>query len=408
MAEAAQLLSRYGDLLMLLSLLPVLSDLKFGSMLRAQDISTLARKKEEAASVAASKDKKEKSGKDAKPAKGEAAAKVEKAVKDTPTEETCRARPPAWALALLLLAECCMSMQLLDPADKQVARAAGALARGQKAAKPGFEQALRTFERLLGDPDVYQLVRFASLAAGLGGLLANSVLCISDQEPKALGAPMATLRKAALGLLKLLASARGGLLALLGASFVFGHWSMLGRLIRKPAVAEAVRSSATLWRVLAAAGTAITVPPEGPMPMWALLQGAAGVARAAHVLVFERVSMAAVLDKGAQGGAAVATARCVLALEGFCLLSWFPLVVRRKRLALLLPILCLPCLAFAAGGPFSAPLEPFVEMAVQKLNVAMAVVALMLTFMGGFPTMAACLGLFQLLFRIHRLDTLKF
>jgi len=81
----------------------------------------------------------------------------------------------------------------------------------------------------------------------------------------------------------------------------------------------------------------------------------------------------------------------------------------RKRYLLLTVLLVVPCwVLLFGGGPLTAHLEPMLEQAGARCGILMAVVALSLVFMGGFPTMVSYVLLIQVLVRIHGLDTMKF
>ncbi|CAJ1375239.1 unnamed protein product [Effrenium voratum] len=178
--ESVQLLGLAGDLAGLLSLLPLLSEAKFGHLLRA---------------------------KESKESKEGAVQRV----------------PPTWALLLLLAAECWPS-PFFYASDKKARRAIGEVVRAQRNASSGFEATISNMVKLLENQDVYELTRLVAMCGGLLGICLVSFSSgkglLGLPSPRDLG--------------RLVPSPRRAAQLLLLALFVCGTWTQLGKLLRKP------------------------------------------------------------------------------------------------------------------------------------------------------------------------------
>mmetsp|Transcript_23154 Transcript_23154/g.65332 ORF Transcript_23154/g.65332 Transcript_23154/m.65332 type:complete len:429 (-) Transcript_23154:120-1406(-) len=424
-SDATLLLGRYGDLLGVLTALPLLSELKFGALLRSQEQSREALRKkaqetqetetalkEQQESSAKGKDKK-KDDKAASAATDEASAQPDDGTlaNDSAAADVGATIPPFWALACMLLAEVISSMQLLDPEDKQTRRAVGVVLRAQQNGKEGFSNALKTVEKILEDSDVNELLRLTAAWAGIGALLISIILGLHRQESMVIGSPMKVMKQVVVRVFKgMLLAPRLWLFTLLGAWVVLANRSVLLKIINKSAIKELVKSSVVLWRTIGTVGTAMNCPRTGPMPLWATLTLVAGMVRVAHYVTFERLSWDVVTKNiDIEGVSAnVCAARCMMALEAWAFLALAPHISIRRHMILLGGLLFAPCVCIVMGGPALAPLEPYLELAGPRLSIAVAVVTLCTVFMGGFPTMMAVILLAQVLIRIHKLDTMKY
>lgn len=396
-AEAARILSRFADLVSLLAVLPVLSEVKFGGILRAQEHSKRAREEEET-SEADGKDSKKKIA--AKPAQ----AAVEKTAAVEPEPSSI---PPSWAFLLLLVAELCSSPGLFNPKDKQVTRAFGEMARVHAKSPSGFANVVQAFEKVLGNEDVYELVRFAASVAGLGGLLLTTTLGfhkLSSFSPGPNTPGLVDMAKRTLKqFLRAIHVPRLWFFIALAGMFVVGNWSGLMKLAQRPVVAELVRGSADLLRLLAFTGSVLVESSRGPMPAWAALQVVATIARAAHYVVYNRVSVLALFEVGAH-----AASRGALIIKAWSVLILIPTAFKSKRFMLLIPVMALPCIVLALDGPLALQMAPFLEAGIQRIGIVVAVMSMLMVFLGGFPTMLAVLLMFQGLSRVHRLDVVKY
>mmetsp|Transcript_3701 Transcript_3701/g.11652 ORF Transcript_3701/g.11652 Transcript_3701/m.11652 type:complete len:399 (-) Transcript_3701:94-1290(-) len=394
-ADVARALGHYGEFVGVVSVLPVMSHVKFGSIIRMQEEASKAREEE------------------ARKARGEAPqAEASPAVAAGAAEQE-RHMPPAWSLLLLLLAELSTFSQLFDPSDLQVRRAVGEVVRAQRKTSSGVVSTLKAAEKLLANADVFELVRFAAAVAGLGGLLLTSTLEL-DRLDLAESRSSNPLRHMAHGLKHVLrATHRPRLFFLLLVAFAFlaGHWSALVKVARKPAVAEVLRALPELLRALACTGVMLSTSKSGPMAPFCAMQGIKAATRAARYVIYERVSLGAFLAGGlldARVSPTVARARVTVGMEAWCLLMLLPCAFKRKRFAALVPLLVAPCIALAMGGPTAAVLEPYLSVITQRLSFCLALMCLFMVFMGGFPTMLLCLMMTQMLIRIHKLDEAKF
>ncbi|CAJ1330797.1 unnamed protein product [Effrenium voratum] len=216
--ESVQLLGLAGDLAGLLSLLPLLSEAKFGHLLRAKE------------------------SKESKESKEGAVQRV----------------PPTWALLLLLAAECWPS-PFFYASDKKARRAIGEVVRAQRNASSGFEATISNMVKLLENQDVYELTRLVAMCGGLLGICLVSFSSgkglLGLPSPRDLG--------------RLVPSPRRAAQLLLLALFVCGTWTQLGKLLRKPQAWSAVAALATAARGAGFAG-AMGGTDEGALSSWAL------------------------------------------------------------------------------------------------------------------------------------------
>ncbi|CAE8625081.1 unnamed protein product, partial [Polarella glacialis] len=296
-----------------------------------------------------------------------------------------------------------------------VKRAVGEIVRAQRSTGPGMESALGALEKLLSNADVYELARLVASVAGLGSLFIATVLGLQDVETPGFGegGPMKMLKGTMVAVLRTVWAPRLWLVLALVASFVVGNWSVLGKLLRKPGVLEILRSVSGLFRALGLAGAVCgaTALSEGPMPSWAMLSSAAAVARASRLMVYERLSLnslMAILTTSKARGVVAGSTLGALGMEVWCVLVLLPFMLRKRRQPMQLLALAWPCIALLVGGASAAPLEPYLELALQKSGLAVAILSILTIFMGGFPTMISSLALVQALMAIHKLDQAKF
>jgi len=387
-ANASKLLGRYGDLLGLFSILPLLAHLKFGALMQARE-----RKK-------------------------------------TPEVSLQACLPPAASLFLFMLAEVCSASSLLDPADMQVRKAVGEMMRAQRQGASNVAAAVETYEKLVSNSDVFDLVRFMAHFASLAALFGNVALHLQDVDFRVNGREsfLSGMKRSASHLLRNVFYNRFWFFAVLTVAFAVGNWSKLQIFFREQRTQEMLPHFAVLLRTLAITSTILWTSPTGPLPFFAAASGAGSIARASRLVVYERLTLQQLIGISAneltwnklssgsllrslrlfEGKTSVLGLRCSLALEVWCLLWLVPCALRQRRFALLLPVLALPCVALAEGGHWAALAEPFVDKAIMHVNNAAAVAAFMLIFMGGFATLMACMGMVKLLSEIHNLDKVKF
>ncbi|CAE7665917.1 AMT1-1 [Symbiodinium pilosum] len=359
--EVARLLGLVGDVANLLSILPLLSEAKFGHLIPARD----------------------------------AAEKPKNA------EERPRAAPPIWAMCLLLVAELCCGAAFLNPSDKQARRAIGEVVRAQRSAGHGLEETVNGVIKLLDSKDVHEL---AKLLASVGGL--SGILCISALSGDSSGVGFGI--RAAMAPLRALLSAVHfwGLLAVT-ALLVLGNLTLLKTLVQKPAVFAALGNFGTLARCVGCAGAAGLE--SGPISSWAMLSAAACVARISRIIVHEQLTpsvwLASWWSKSRVSVEPVVLT--TLGLDAWCLAVLLLIVLRRPRKLVLLAAFAYPCIALARGAPNSQPFEIYVSPALVHSPTVMAVTSALLIFMGGFPTMLSSILLVQVLYFVHGLDTAK-
>ncbi|CAE7309087.1 AMT1-4 [Symbiodinium natans] len=345
----------------ILSILPLLSEVKFGHLIAARD----AKQKRE----------------------GDRFPKI----------------PPIGALCLLLVAELCSGAAFLNPSDKQARRAIGEVVRAQKNAEGGFEETVNGILRLLESKDVHEL---AKLLASVGGLAA--MLCMSAMSGGDAGGVGIGIRAAVAPLRPLLTAHRfWGVLAV-AALFVLGNWTALTTLVKKPAVWGCLANFGALARAVGFAAAA-GVEDSGSLSTWAMLSAATCIARISRMIVHEQLApavwMASWWSKSRVSvEPLVLTTFC---LEAWCLAVLLLILLRRPRKLVILLAVTYPCVALAQGAPASQPFEAFVVPALQRGPAVMAVTSALLIFMGGFPTMLCSLVLIQVLYFIHGLDNAK-
>ncbi|CAE7802203.1 amtB [Symbiodinium sp. CCMP2456] len=368
--EIVRLLGLAGDVVSILSILPLLSEVKFGHLI---------------------------------PARG-AAGKEKAASEEQGGAECARTTPPVWALCLLLVAELCSGAAFLNPSDKQARRAIGEVVRAQKNAEAGLEETVNGIVKLLDSKDVHELAKLLASVGGLAGTLCISALSGAGDA----GGVGFGIRAAAAPLRTLLTAERfWGLLAVT-ALFLLGNWMPLTTLVRKPAVWAACGNFGSLVRSLAFAAAA-GAQDSGPLSTWAMLSAAACVARISRLIVHEQLAPAVWITSWWSGSrlSVDPLVLTTLGLESWCLAVLLLILIRRPRKMLLLAAMTYPCIALAQGPPASQNFEAFVAPALQRGPIVMAVVSALLVFMGGFPTMLCSLVLIQALLFIHGLDSSK-
>eukprot|EP00930_Biecheleria_cincta_P056149 TRINITY_DN42316_c0_g1_i1.p1 TRINITY_DN42316_c0_g1~~TRINITY_DN42316_c0_g1_i1.p1 ORF type:complete len:384 (-),score=70.83 TRINITY_DN42316_c0_g1_i1:157-1278(-) len=368
-ADVVKLLRSAGDLLGLFSLLPLLSEVKYGKILRLQ--------------------------------RGETVVVRERLV------------PAAWSLGLVLAAELCDSARIFDSSDTTTRKAFRHFMKLQKKKAEGLEQSVQLLGDLLQNAEVFVVLRCVSLCAGLAGLMIISAMKGLDEEDT-----KARKGGRVLGLLKSLPSLLSSvwsffqpqllLFVALAACFAIGRWSLLLKFIRNAAVAETLRNSASLLRALGFVGAVGSCSFKGPVPQWALLNGAAAVARVCRLMVYERLSFGAVYSSLLDQGKGLApTTLAVLGCEAWVFVALLPCVLAHPRKLAILAMLAAPCVAFVYGGPAAALFEPLVQPVLEKANLGVAVVALLILFIGGLPVMATALSLLSFLNWLHNLEKTK-
>ncbi|CAE7456121.1 Ammonium transporter 1 member 1 [Symbiodinium microadriaticum] len=354
----------------ILSILPLLSEVKFGHLI---------------------------------PARGE--ARKEKAASEEQGGGECaRTTPPVWALCLLLVAELCSGAAFLNPSDKQARRAIGEVVRAQRNAEAGLEETVSGVVKLLDSKDVHELAKLLASVGGLSGTLCISALSGAGDT----GGVGFGIRAAAAPLRTLLTAERfWGLLAVT-ALFLLGNWMALTTLVRKPAVWAACGNFGSLVRALAFAAAA-GAQDSGPLSTWAMLSAAACVARISRLIVHEQLAPAVWITSWWSGSrlSVDPLVLTTLGLESWCLAVLLLILIRRPRKMLFLAAMTYPCIALAQGPPASQNFEAFVAPALQRGPIVMAVASALLVFMGGFPTMLCSLVLIQALLFIHGLDSSK-
>lgn len=391
-ATATKLLARYGDLGVLFGMLPLLSHVKFGALMHQAE----ARAKQKRAEAAAA----------------EVGAEVPPSEKDEGAEGV----PPCAAMFLLLLAEICSSAQLFNPTDKLVRRAVGDMARAHKNLKPGFMSTLELVMQMLEKDDVYELVRFLSNVAALGGLAITVGLKLHETgqlSSKAVGHPLREMFRAAKNFFRVARAPQVWFLYVLTLCFAIGNWSLLGKFFARPGTMDFVQALGQVLRTLGLASVVATTVHGGPLPTWAGMQIVAACARAARVYVYERVSPTALIHDGilhatGDGSASVAAVQGALGLEALCVVLLLPCLVRRARMIPLTALLLVPIAALVVGGPAAKILEVYMPpQTLHKAAIGVAILAVLLVFTGGILTMVSFLFVLQALAYIHKLDKMR-
>eukprot|EP00929_Paragymnodinium_shiwhaense_P112154 TRINITY_DN80409_c0_g1_i1.p1 TRINITY_DN80409_c0_g1~~TRINITY_DN80409_c0_g1_i1.p1 ORF type:complete len:418 (-),score=126.23 TRINITY_DN80409_c0_g1_i1:46-1299(-) len=411
--DVVKFLGRYADLMTLMAIVPLLSHLKFGKLLASHERSQRAAL-EKAAEADKAAAKKTAAKKDA--AKADAAKKADEA-RETPAandaEPLRQTLPPALSLFLLMLAELLASVELLDPSESHVKKAMGEFVKLQKKSKGGFSELPSMVDKLLGSDDVFDLIVFVASMSGLSAMFFMLVFKLEDldmgQKAPSMN-PLETVRKSLRHVVVQLCTPKLWCSAILAAVFVMGNWSSLGKLLRRPGILDFLRSLARPLRTGAVFAAMLETEYEGPMPLWATIQIAGAVARAGCFFVYERLSSKALLgdnlpDFFKAGGSAVVAARGVLLLEALCLLVALPCALRKTGLGkLILPLLVTPSVyVLTADASFAIEFDE----ATRKVSMAMVLVSMTMVFMGGLMTMLVCIGIVQLLIRIHNIEKMK-
>uniref|UniRef100_A0A7S0A572 Uncharacterized protein n=1 Tax=Pyrodinium bahamense TaxID=73915 RepID=A0A7S0A572_9DINO len=161
-------------------------------------------------------------------------------------------------------------------------------------------------------------------------------------------------------------------------------------------------------RAVGLTGTALASEDSDLLPTFAALHSTAAVARQARFLVHHRLTIPDLMEGSLWGvSTELASARATMAMEAWSMSVLMPAAFAKRRFTTILPILALPCLILASHGPGVELMEPYLDLAAGRMAFCTAVMALVVLFLGGFPTMVLVIGLGQLLIWIHKLDTLK-
>eukprot|EP00435_Cladocopium_sp_Y103_P010822 s5238_g2.t2 len=335
--ELLQLFGIVGDVASLLSLLPLLAEAKFGSLLRQKRGSN---------------------------------------------EE--RYMPAFWVLLLLLVTEVASSAAFFDPSDKSARRAIGEVIRAQRGAGTGFQETVTGMIKLLEKRDVYELTRSVAMIGGLTGTVCIAAVETSGKAGNSMTAPlMAALRS--------IWAPRVWMLLVLAGLFTAGNWTELAKLARKPQVASALGNFAIMMRSMCfVAG--VTGPADGPISSWALLNCIACVARICRLVMYEQLAPLTWLAGAKLPELPLLTG---VGLEVWCVVVLTLCLVRRPGKLLSLASVSAPLIGLVLGGDYAAPFQPFVAPTLQRGPAVVAAVSAMLIFMGGFPTMISSLIMVQ-------------
>lgn len=269
-------------------------------------------------------------------------------------------------------------------------------------------------EKLIKDADVYELIRFSASFGGLSSLFVTAWLGSKQLDFFALEAnPVRNIRGRVMVFLRGLWMPRFWFTFLLLAAFGFGNWTLLATFFDKPVTKELMQASVGLLRALAMTGIALKCTYTGPMPVWATFQSAEAVVRATRIFLHERIPWSELLEGGVftQGGrAAVASVQTSLLMETWCFLILLPCAFSRRRLQGFLPLLVVPCVMLVTGSPTTAisMLETYMTLTTHRIALTVALMSLLMLFMGGFSIMFMYIALAQILIRIHHLDSIRF
>jgi len=201
-------------------------------------------------------------------------------------------------------------------------------------------------------------------------------------------------------------SSRAWFLILLLLSFAVGNWSELVVLAERPGQAKLTRAAAGLFRAIAAGGITLCSPSlEGPVSFMGAAQGISAAARGARVLIRERITLSALIEGSNESTFA---AQGMIAMEAWCVLVLLPCMLRSRRHLSMLTLLVAPCFLLAQEGRTAAKMEVYLEPAAFRLGNAVCVMAIVLVFLGGVPTMLAVCLLAQVIAWVHKLDKAKF
>jgi len=391
-ATATKLLARYSDIGVLFGMLPLLSHVKFGALMNHSQVRAKQRKAEAAAAEV---------GTEAPPEE---------------IDEGAEGVPPCASMLLLFLAEICSSAPLFNPKDKLVTRAVGDMARAHKIAKPGFMPTLELVSQMLEKDDVYELVRFLSNIAALGGLAITVGLKLHQTgqlSSKAVGHPLREMLRAAKNFFQVARVPQIWLLFVLTVCFAVGNWSQLAKFFAKSGTMDFIQALGQVLRTMGLASVVATTVHGGPLPTWAGMQVVAACSRAARVYIYERISLADLLHEGlfhptGTGKASIAAVQGEIGLEALCVVLLLPCLVRRARMLPLTALLLAPIAALVIGGPAAKMLEVYMPpKALHNFAIALGVLAVLLVFTGGILTMVSFLFVLQALAYIHKLDQMR-
>lgn len=424
--DTAKFLERYSDVLYITALIPILGEIKFGALLRAQaKLAKTTHVREDGGSEESVKDTKgnqdTNKGTEADQSKvAKAAANPsEKALEPKTDEDVDDVKehkqlvPPVWALVMLLLAEIIAGAQFFNSSDKKTRRAVGTMLRIQKHSKRSYQGAIDSLEKLVLDSDVYDLLRLVATLGAIGSLLVSLFLGLHERSPTTDQGPLKMFRHRLERVLRLIFRPKQWALAAICAWFVLNQRQTLTNLLQKRPVQDFGCALVPLLRALYAVGTALTCPRDGPLPFWATVTFAAGVARALCFFTVERISVEEFLQSRPvpELPAKINSARCIVALEAFSFITLLPHMMRRKRLMMFVAMLMMPCLALTSRGAVASLIArhgDVINNLTTSLALGMLSMGLVLVFIGGFQTVVSCAVLVQVLTRIHSLDTMKY
>lgn len=403
--DVTKFLGTYVDFLVLMGLFPLLAHVQFGSLLLKARANL-----DEAATPANTSSDEASAGQASTQKSGHAAAPA-----NVPKPSSLI--PSAVALLLLLLAEVCAHVDFFDPQEPQMRRAAGELVRAQRRSIKGensMTAVMETIVQLGENNDVMDLLRFVLVFGSLGGLFTHTtILKAKLDEPS--GGSSTSIFKLAGAALKSVASIvfciRFWCFLALSLAFVVGNSALLLKAVRKPGVLGLVRAAAGPLRAAASTIAALTATYDGPMPIWAAANVAAAAARAAKVVVRERLTIGAIFAGGLLAGGDLAVHRASLAMDAWCILVSLPGTLSPRpgvRNVLRLLILLAPAVAVVSDMASMYAIQEQVTTVIEKANLCFGVCGVMMIFLGGYCPMMVMLVLGQALTYIHRLDKAKF
>mmetsp|Transcript_40266 Transcript_40266/g.93678 ORF Transcript_40266/g.93678 Transcript_40266/m.93678 type:complete len:389 (+) Transcript_40266:68-1234(+) len=383
--QASRILSRYNDILGIVAVLPLVSHVKFGGLIEAQEASKKHKKEETA--------------------EGSTSSKL--TGNRSPGKESGYL-PPAWALFLILIAELCSAIQLFDSSDRQVRRGIGELLRAQRQSRGSTSNLLGQFERLLANDDVYELVRFFGAFCSCCSLFVSALLGLDRTLTLGGQGAYGMLREGLRRFLRTFWRPRLLCLVVLLASLAVGHASALMRFARKPAVKELATFLPVLLRAMGLSGVATSTQTSEHLLSYVGLQCCAALAREAHVLVYNRVTVPELIEGGgSRDEADLVRLRTLAAAELWAVLVLLSRMLSKRRL-MTLWALAMPSVALAFDSPRLAYFEPYLDLIIKRMGLCTAVLSLIVLFLGGFQSMFGVVVMGQVLTRIHKLDTLKF
>lgn len=410
--DLTAIVGRYSDILLIVSLFPILSHVRFGVLMRkaearrllAQELQEDAKKAEDNETEAkgahgANKEKKKDSAVRSEAAK----EKVEQLRREREALMDNSAMPPSWAIVLLVVVEVIAASPFFAPSEHNVDKAIRHLAKVQKQAPNGVTQVFNTFAVTLESVEVYGLTRHLVVLAGLGGVAIALAMqeceepSIAD-EPKTI-TPLRDIGKVLRLVKRVLLRPRLWALAFLVVSYVVTHRTKLVRLCEKSAVVDVLKAFGQLLRGFAITALTLGRRQGYPVPLFCTIQGGATIARMTQLIVYERLSAKRLLEWREDDY----FSRGTLAMEAVCLLLLLSSSVRKPRCLILLFCMFLPCylvvteadVLMLKGSMFKDLLKS--SEILPLLSVAFSVVSLLLLIAGGISSIAVAVGLLQIL-----------